>query len=96
MKSVGATDWFIRLPFLVEGICIGLISGLVSFGLVSYVYLTATSAVSSVISVGLITYSSLWGWCLGAFVLAGVLSGGVGSLISISKYLNKEGGLSNA
>lgn len=96
MKSVGATDWFIRLPFLVEGMSIGLISGLVSFGLVSYVYLTATSAVASVISVGLITYASLWGWCLGAFLLAGVLAGGVGSLISISKYLAKEGGLSNA
>lgn len=96
MKSVGATDWFIRLPFLVEGIIIGLISGLVSFGLVTYIYLTATSAVSTVLSVGLIAYSTLWGWCLLIFPGIGVVVGAVGSLISIRKYLMKEGGLSNA
>lgn len=96
MKSVGATDWFIRLPFLVEGIIIGLISGLVSFGLVTYIYMTATSAVSTVLSVGLIAYSELWGWCLLIFPGIGVVVGSVGSLISIRKYLMKEGGLSNA
>lgn len=96
MKSVGATDWFIRLPFLVEGMVIGLVSGLVSFGVVTYVYLTATSAVSTVLTFGLLAYSKLWGWCLLAFLLAGVLAGSVGSLISIRKYLNQEGGLSNA
>ena len=96
MKSVGATDWFIRLPFLVEGMVIGILSGIISFGLVTYVYITATSAVSSVLSFGMIAYSKLWGWCLLAFIVAGVLSGAVGSLISIRKYLNKEGGLSNA
>lgn len=96
MKSVGATDWFIRLPFLVEGIIIGLVSGLVAFGLVSYIYLTATSAVSTVISVGLIAYSQLWGKCLLIFPGIGILVGAVGSLISIRKYLIKEGGLSNA
>ena len=96
MKSVGATDWFIRLPFLVEGIIIGFISGLVAFGLVSYVYLTAMSAISTVVSFGLMAYSGMWGWCLAAFIIAGILAGSVGSLISIRKYLNKEGGLSNA
>lgn len=96
MKSVGATDWFIRLPFLVEGIIIGLISGLVAFGLVTYIYMTATSAVSTVLSVGLIAYSKLWGWCLLVFPGIGIIVGAVGSLISIRKYLLKEGGLSNA
>jgi len=96
MKSVGATDWFIRLPFLVEGIIIGLISGLVAFGLVTYVYMTATSAVSTVLSVGLIAYSRLWGWCLLIFPGIGILVGAAGSLISIRKYLLKEGGLNNA
>lgn len=96
MKSVGATDWFIRLPFLVEGIIIGLISGLVSFGLVTYIYLTATSAVSTVLSVGLIAYSTLWGWCLLIFPGIGIVVGAFGSLISIRKYLMREGGLNNA
>jgi len=96
MKSVGATDWFIRLPFLVEGIIIGLVSGLVAFGLVTYIYLTATSAVSTVLSVGLIAYSTLWGWCLLIFPGIGIIVGAFGSLISIRKYLMKEGGLNNA
>ncbi len=96
MKSVGATDWFIRLPFLVEGMVIGLIAGLTSFGLVAYIYVTATSAVSSVLSFGLIAFSTMWGWVLAIFLLSGTLAGSVGSLISIHKYLHKEGGLSNA
>ena len=95
MKSVGATDWFIRLPFLVEGMVIGIISGLTSFGLVAYIYVTATSAVSTVLSFGMIAFSTMWAWVLGIFLLAGILAGSVGSLISISKYLHKEGGLSN-
>lgn len=96
MKSVGATDWFIRLPFLVEGMVIGVISGIVSFALVAYIYVTATSAVSSVMSFSLIAFSSMWGWVLGVFILSGSVAGSVGSLISIRKYLHKEGGLSNA
>ena len=93
MKSVGATDGFIRTPFLVEGIIIGLVSGLVSFGIVSYVYVTALSAVSSVITFGLVSYDNLWLYCLIIFVVAGSLAGSVGSMISISKYLHQEGGI---
>ncbi len=96
MKSVGATDWFIRLPFLVEGMVIGLIAGLTSFGLVAYIYMTAASAVSSVLSFGLIAFKTMWVRVLLIFIAAGVLAGSVGSLISIRKYLQKEGGLSNA
>lgn len=96
MKSVGATDWFIRLPFLVEGMVIGVVSGAVSFGLVAYIYITAMSAVASVLTFGMIAFSKLWLPCLLAFILAGVLAGSFGSLISIRKYLNKEGGLNNA
>lgn len=95
MKSVGATDNFIRLPFMVEGIIIGLVSGLVAFGLVTYVYLTATSAVSSVMAFGVISYSNLWLGCLLSFLGAGILAGAVGSTISIRKYLHNDGGISN-
>ena len=38
MKYVGATNWFIRGPFLVEGIVIGMISALVSVGITGYIY----------------------------------------------------------
>lgn len=94
MKSVGATDWFIRTPFLVEGIVIGLAAGIISFGLVAYIYSAATSAISSVMSSGMLPFMSMIGWLLLAFLGSGVLSGAVGSLVSIRKYLKDDGGVS--
>lgn len=96
MKSVGATDGFIRLPFLIEGVIIGMISGLVSFGIISYVYLTAVSAVTSISAFGVIAYSKVWLQCLLGFLGAGILAGISGSLFSIRKYLHSEGGISSA
>ena len=40
MKFVGATDWFIRWPFIFEGVIIGIIGALVAFGLVSWGYIS--------------------------------------------------------
>lgn len=96
MKSVGATDWFIRLPFLVEGMIIGIISGVTSFGLIWYVYQTAAKAIKATFStMGILSFGDLWWIVLLAFVGAGILAGAGGSLISISKYLKRDGGLNN-
>ncbi|MBQ1397312.1 MAG: permease-like cell division protein FtsX [Clostridia bacterium] len=93
MKSVGATDWFIRMPFLVEGIVIGLTAGLISFGLVSYIYSAAASSITDVLATGVLPYSSMLFKLLLAFIGSGVLSGSIGSLVSIRKYLRNDGGL---
>ncbi len=95
MKSVGATDWFIRMPFLVEGIVIGLIAGLISFGLVSYIYSAAASSITDVLATGVLPYSSMLFNLLIAFIGSGVLSGSIGSLVSIRKYLRNDGGLND-
>ena len=95
MKSVGATDWFIRMPFLVEGIIIGLSAGLISFGLVSYIYSAAASAISDVLATGALPYRSMFLKMLGAFLGSGILSGTIGSLVSIRKYLRNDGGLND-
>lgn len=95
MKSVGATDWFIRMPFLVEGIAIGLAAGLISFGLVSYIYSAAASSITDVLATGVLPYSSMFGWLMLAFLGSGVLSGALGSLVSIRKYLKNDGGLND-
>ena len=95
MKSVGATDWFIRMPFLVEGIVIGLIAGLISFGLVSYIYSAAASSITDVMATGVLPYGSLFFNLLLAFIGSGVLSGTIGSLVSIRKYLRNDGGLND-
>lgn len=96
MKSVGATDWFIRLPFLVEGMMIGIISGLVAFGLIMYVYQTAASAVKATFStMSVVSFSKLWWIVLIAFIVSGIIAGAGGSLVSIGKYLRRDGGLNN-
>ena len=48
MKSVGATNWFIRLPFIVEGVLIGLVSGLLASLLLNIVYQNALGALAGI------------------------------------------------
>ena len=94
MKFVGATNGFIRLPFLVEGTAIGLISALIAFALVSGGYLALIEGVSrqgsnwlSNLYYSLLSYQVIWPWLAGGFLLSGVLIGGVGSAMSIRKHL---------
>lgn len=94
MKFVGATNAFIRLPFLVEGMLVGLISAVLAFGIISggYVallnYLTSEGAnVMGVLSFQLVAYNKIWYMLLGGFVLSGVVVGGLGSATSIRKHL---------
>ena len=92
MKSVGATNGFVRVPFLVEGALIGCISGLISSGLVALAYNYVMKVISSLMSSFIpLPLSTVIPWTLLAFVGAGILFGLVGGLISIGKYLNKEG-----
>lgn len=94
MKSVGATNSFVRLPFVVEGIILGVISGAVSLGVVWGVYELAIKEFSDLFtSIGLVPLSFTdYAWyMLGAFLLIGIVSGVGGSLITMRKYLNKEG-----
>ena len=94
MKSVGATNSFVRLPFVVEGIILGITSGIISLGLVWGVYELAITQFKDLIdSLGLkalhfVDYALPM---LGAFVAIGIISGVGGSLITMRKYLNKEG-----
>ena len=94
MKSVGATNSFVRLPFVVEGIIIGLLSGVLSLGVVWGVYDLAINQFSDLFNTMGITPLSFSNYALmmlGAFVGIGVISGVGGSLITMRRYLNKEG-----
>ena len=93
MKSVGATDTFVRIPFLVEGIIIGALSGVIStFGLM-LIYDLIIEALQYVVPFKAITFNSVMWPFLGAFIIAGVFVGILGGLISIGKYLKKEGSI---
>ena len=92
MKSVGATNWFVRVPFILEGVIIGLLSGGVASGLLVLVYNKLVSSIASIplfspVDIGPIT----WRITL-IFMLAGALFGALGGLITLGKYLKKEGG----
>lgn len=92
MKSVGATNGFIRLPFVVEGMIIGLISGVISSALLMIAYGPLSGAVSGIMaSFQPLAISSFAWWIILSFLGAGILFGMAGGLISMSKYLKKEG-----
>ena len=94
MKFVGATNGFIRLPFIVEGIIIGTIGSVVTFGVLSggYCYLLTYMAANAtgwlaMVSGVLIPYGDIWWIMLVAFIGFGWFIGAVGSAISMKRYL---------
>lgn len=94
MKSVGATNSFVRLPFVVEGMILGIISGVVSLGVVWAFYEFAINQFRDLlISLGLeaLKFADYALPMLGAFVLIGIITGVGGALLSMGRYLNKEG-----
>lgn len=98
MKSVGATNWFIRWPFMLEGMILGVISAVISLGVVWGVYKLIEPTVTSMLQVvsadfTVVPFTNYIIYILPAFVLIGLVSGGIGSLISIQKYLKERGGV---
>ena len=92
MKSVGATNWFVRVPFIVEGIIIGLVSGGLASLLLNVAYSKMISAVTSITLFTPIDIDPFkWSITL-IFLLVGTLFGALGGMISIGRYLKKEGG----
>ena len=92
MKAVGATDSFVRIPFVIEGILIGVISALISEGILYFCYRVATEAICATLGTNdIIKYSDLAWILLGIFACIGVVAGVIGSITMISKYLHKEG-----
>lgn len=91
MKSVGATDTFIRIPFVFEGMIIGLISGVIGSLLLTIVYDAVMKGVQNIIQFKFIPYGELAIYVWLAFIVAGMLIGMLGSVISIGRYLRKEG-----
>lgn len=94
MKSVGATNSFVRLPFIVEGMILGIISGVVSLGLVWVFYNFAVSQFTDILgylSLDALNFQDYALIMLGAFVVIGIFTGVGGSAITMGRYLNKEG-----
>ncbi len=94
MKSVGATSLFICWPFMIEGIIIGLISGAISLTLTVLFEHFEGGAMTSLLEMfgsTAVDFKSYLPLLSVAYIVSGVLISSFGSLISIRKYLKKEG-----
>ena len=92
MKAVGATNSFVRLPFVVEGVAIGIISAAISTGILYFCYRVAMESIGNALGMmNTIQFIDVLPLIIAIFLAIGVLSGIVGSVIMISKYLKKEG-----
>ena len=93
LKYIGATTGFIKCPFVVEGIMLGLASAIISWIVISitystaYIYLPKVGAELGVF--GFIGYSNMWYIVLLAFLVLGAFLGGTGSSIATVKYLKE-------
>lgn len=90
MKMVGASNSFIRCPFVVEGLILGIVGGglafLAQWGL--YKALEAKVAQSLAISfIQIVPFTQVWAIVLVAFLAVGILVGAVGGVIAIRNYL---------
>ena len=90
MRMVGASNWYIRIPFMLEGIFIGLIGSIVPLIILAYGYKFAYVTMTSLMSSNLITFVPPYPlvWELGAFLaLLGAVVGLIGSFFSVRKFL---------
>lgn len=88
MRLVGATDSYIRFPFVIEGMSLGLLSALVAEMLVDRAYLwMGTRLIHSFPFIPWIGRDLLWLQIVGTLLLLGVFIGGMGSYLSVKRYL---------
>ena len=90
MKMCGATDGFVRGPFIVEGLILGLMGALVAFFLQWAVYGAVCRAIigSGALTVfELLEFKEIWNWVLCVFLAAGAAIGAVGSGFAIRRFL---------
>ena len=92
MKYVGATDSFIRWPFVIEGIIIGIIAAVISIVVLGVAYnllvnVTSGSMLLSKIGISLLDFSSMITLLIIVYLGLGIGIGALGSTISMRKYL---------
>ncbi len=92
MKYVGATNWFIRGPFLIEGILIGILSSLISVGVISLLYYKISELVGQqlfvMLSTTMVPGAFLIIHLVAIFTALGVSIGACGSIISMRRFLD--------
>ncbi len=89
MKFVGATNWFIRLPFIIEGMIMGLIGGILSVVVIYFTYqviyadVTKSTFYAELVTPNYILANFSW-----QFGVTGLLIGALGSFIALKRFLD--------
>ena len=93
MKLIGATNAFVRLPFILEGILIGLVGAVIPLTLLYFLYNQAVQYILARFSIlnefmnGLIPVNNIFRVLLPAGIILGMGIGFVGSMVTIRKHL---------
>lgn len=88
MKFVGATDWFIRWPFVIEGMVIGMIGSMLSCIVLFFAYRWVFSWIASQLSfVSIVGPTYILSTLLWQFLIGGIVVGGIASVIALRKFL---------
>lgn len=88
MKYIGATDWFVRWPFLIEGMVLGLIGSFLAVAVlaVAYHYLYITVKLN-IPMISLLPIEEFYNYAIG-FLVIGMIIGAFGSSFSLKRFLN--------
>ncbi len=90
MQYVGATGWFISLPYIIEGAVIGLVSSVAAYFIEWYIYTYIERlVVSDLQMINFIHFSDIRSYVLWGFIGLGVITGVLGSMISLGRYLKQ-------
>ena len=88
MKFLGATNWFVRMPFLLEGMFLGLVGSTLAVLVIYFGYTTLVNNVGeSIPFMKMVDDPRLLMFLLEGLLLLGLLIGLIGSMISIRKFL---------
>ncbi len=88
MKYVGATDSYIKGPFIMEGMLVGIISAVVAFFISEWSYLGLMTSIPMMpSSIGLLSFGDIWIKLIASYAVLGCIIGAFGSWISVRRYL---------
>ena len=89
MKLVGATDWFIRWPFFLEGIILGVVGSLIAIGLLILAYGSLLESIQNAIFfIPLIENSKMLTSIYLSLLGAGAVLGVLGTWFSLNRFLD--------
>lgn len=88
MKLIGATDWFVRWPFFLEGVLLGSAGALIALIFLGAGYSSILHNVKAVLFISLLNNSGILFTVYGGLLLTGAVLGTVGTLISLNRYLD--------